>query len=206
MRRLSARSGEAARGRKRMAILRTSRKRREAPASRRALWTVIGLTVIICLPVIATVIMVSQTAQPALFDLVPTKSHSNGFVILAWPDLERARRALAVGTIATGTRLLALGYMMAGDQVARDGDSVNRFLLFPDAGNALHPAHHFGDQMIAVQLQPGSTIHFSERNLLWVRGILYCLPGDPNGDRPLYRMENAQAAIADKRDIRKYFR
>ena len=133
----------------------------------------IGVTVAVCLPV---VIVISRPVAPDLFDLVPKIAQSGGYVLLAWPSLERARAALSTSSIASATGIRALGYLMEGDQRVRDDDDVERFVLLPDAGTAAHPAHRLGDQMIDVRLAPGGRIRFSERHLVWVSGKLRSLP------------------------------
>jgi hypothetical protein len=188
-----------------MAKLRGKRKCSKN-VSRRALWSLIGLTAVTCLPAITVVVLISRTTVPDLFDLVPKAPASDEYELLAWPSLERARRALSVNTIANGARLRALGYMMERDRPLRDGDRVGVFVLLPDVGNALHPAHRFGDQMIEVRLGHGVTAPFHERTLVWVFGTLRSMPGDPAGHEPLYRLEDAQVESANEADISKYFR
>jgi hypothetical protein len=78
--------------------------------------------------------------------------------------------------------------------------------LLPDAGNAWHPAHRFGDQMIEVRLKGADRVQFFEWNLVWVTGIWRSLPGNPSRDTPLYALEDAHVESADKADIPKYFR
>ena len=166
----------------------------------------IGLTAAICLPAIAAVILISRTGGPDLFDLVPRDPGSDGYAFLAWFDLERGRHTLKVGGVSTGAPIRALGYMMEGDQPIRDGELVGRFVLLPDKGNAVHPAHRFGDQMIDVQLRSGDSVPFSRGSLIWVRGTLRAFSGDPGGPQPLYRLENACVESANESDIPKYFR
>jgi len=96
--------------------------------------------------------------------------------------------------------------MMKGDWPVRDGERVQSFVLLPDAGNPMHPAHRFGDQMIDVRLDGDTAVRFSERSLVWVWGTLRMLPGDPSGHKPLYVLENARTEPANKADIQKYFR
>jgi len=96
--------------------------------------------------------------------------------------------------------------MADDDQAVRDGTSVENFVLLPDAGTLLHPAHRHGDQMIAVRLKSGYTIRFAEGRLLWVWGTLRVLPGDTEGRDPLYVLEDARAELAMKADMAKYFR
>ena len=96
--------------------------------------------------------------------------------------------------------------MMDGAQPIAVGRPTKGFLLLPDAGNLLHPAHRFGDQMIAVHLRESDTIKFSPKALVWVWGTLQSSPGDPAGGEPLYALDNARTELAPKADIRKYFR
>ena len=95
---------------------------------------------------------------------------------------------------------------MDGDQPIRESEPVQEFILLPEAGNLLHPARRFGDQMIAVHLPSGRRVQFTPRRLVWVGGTFRASSGDPVGSRPLYDLEQAQVALASKTEIRKYFR
>ena len=182
------------------------RVRRSEVLSRRAARTLVGLVALILLPVIALVIAFTETAGPDLFELTPVAGHSDQYLVLAWPDLERGRHALHTGSISSGAMIRALGYMMEGDRPIHDGDRVPGFILLPDGGNVVHPAHRFGDGMMDVRLEAGSTVRFSERSLVWVWGTLRMLQGDPLGHSPLYVLEHARTEPASKADIRRYFK
>src|ERR1035438_7857287 len=127
---------------------RPKRTRRHEVLSRRAARTLIGLVALIFLPIIPIGIVITQRAGPDLFDLAPLVSHSDQYLILAWPDLERGRNALHTGATSSGASIRALGYMMDGGQPVRDGERVQNFVLLPDAGDSVHPAHRFGDPII----------------------------------------------------------
>ena len=118
--------------------------------------------------------------------------------MLNWSGLQQASHADAA--------VQALGYMLESGQPVRSGDWVQDFVLVPDAGNLLHPAHRIPDEMIAVRLQDGEQIQLSLRSLVWVRGRFRPTPGDPAGFQPLYRIDHARAQLADKSDISRYFR
>src|ERR1035438_2346646 len=184
---------------------RPKRTRRHEVLSRRAARTLIGLVALIFLPIIPIGVVITQRAGPDLFDLTPVVSHSDQYLVLAWPELERGRHALHTGAISSGAMVRALGYMMNGDRPLRDGERVQGFILLPDAGSAVHPAHRFGDQMIDVRLQAGNSARFSEQSLVWVWGTLRMLPGDPLGHAPLYVLEHAQTEPATKAEIEKSF-
>jgi hypothetical protein len=79
-------------------------------------------------------------------------------------------------------------------------------VLLPEAGNLLHPAHRFGDQMIAVHLVPDARVRFSARALVWVRGTFRASAGDPAGAEPVYTLDRARVQPASKDEIRKYFK
>jgi hypothetical protein len=186
--------------------LQAAKVRKEDYSSRRLFRTLAGPVCLICLTAIGAVLLSSPRAGPDLFDLVPKVPKMNGYLLLAWPGLERKLYALDAEAISSGALVRALGYMTDGDQPVRDGASVENFVLLPDAGTPLHPAHRHGDQMIAVRLESGNTIRFSERRLLWVWGTLRVLPGDSEGREPLYVLENARAETAIRADMAKYFR
>jgi hypothetical protein len=185
---------------------RPKRARRREALSRHASRTLVGLVALIFLPIIPIGILITRRAGPDLFDLTPVASRSEQYLILDWPELERARHALHTGAISSGAMIRALGYMMEGVRPVRDGERVQSFILLPDAGSAVHPAHRFGDQMIDVRLEAGNTVRFSEQSLVWVWGTLRMLPGDPLGDEPLYVLEHARTEPANKADIQKYFK
>jgi hypothetical protein len=159
-------------------------------------------------PVLGAVWAITSTSQPDLSELFPLKAQIGEYAILEWSTLLRSRsNALnARSTSFSGASIRALGYMMDGTRPIAAGRQVKSFVLLPDAGNLLHPAHRFGDQMITVQLREGAMIKFSPKALVWVWGTLQASPGDPAGGEPLYAVGNAHAELAPKTDIRKYFR
>jgi hypothetical protein len=165
------------------------------------------LTAGLCVPVLGTFIAIFSTVEPDISDLTPISEKIGEDLILNWPDLERHPRALHEASSAfAGARVQALGYMMENDRPIRAGEPVQDFILLPGAGNLLHPAHRFGDQMIGVHLSPGNPVQFMPRRLVWVGGTFRAASGDPTGSRPLYDLEQAQVALASKTEIRRYFR
>lgn len=170
--------------------------------------TLILVLVIACVPVLGVVWAIASTSQPDLSDLSPSKAQSGEYVPLGWSTLLRnhSRALNARATIFSGASIQGLGYMMEGAQPIAAGQPTKSFVLLPDAGNLLHPAHRFGDQMIAVHLRETDAITFSPRALVWVWGTLQTLPGDPAGGEPLYVLGNARAELVPKTEIRRYFR
>jgi hypothetical protein len=181
------------------------RPRKRGTSSRAAFWTLIWPVAAIFSPAIALLIF-SPSAGPDLSDLVPAARRSDGYVMLAWQDLERTHRSMYAGPAVSGAMICALGYMMDGDGPVREGDRVPSFILLPDAGSLLHPAHRLGDEMIDVRLEARNEVRFAARSLVWVWGTLRALSGKPSERQALYVLQRARAAPADKADIPKFFR
>jgi hypothetical protein len=161
------------------------------------------VTVITCVPVLGTLWAVISTTQPTLSDLSPVTGQSGEYAVLDWPAL---RRDQAHAPIVPGAAVQALGYMVDDeDKSAIPGTRVKEFVLLPEAGNIMHPAHRFGHEMIAVHLREGDEMVFSPRRLVWVWGTFRASSGDPSGSKPLYHLEQARAQPADRADIRRYF-
>jgi hypothetical protein len=155
-----------------------------------------------------TVAVIALTTQPDLNELTPVASHTAGFSLLSWESLLRDQpHALdARSAIASGAAVEVLGYVMDGNRTLENGERMQEFTLLPEAGSPIHPAHRFGDQMIDVHLRDDARFRFSPHTLVWVRGSLQSLSGDPTGDKPLYTIEQAHAERAGRGAIRKYFR
>ena len=185
-----------------------SSKHKSVISRRHEIRFLILLTVGVCVPVMGTLSAIFLTAEPNISELSPIVGIPGDYTVLNWIELERGRsHALRQGTNAfTGARVQVLGYMMEVDQPLPKGKRVREFVLLPDAGNLLHPAHRFGDQMIAVHLAVGNETAFNPRSLVWVKGLLRASSGDPAGAKPLYHLEEATAFPASKMDIKRYFR
>jgi hypothetical protein len=166
------------------------------------------LTVIVGVPVLGSFWAITATTQPDLSELSPLQAQTPEYAVLAWSSLLRGHSKTldARSESFSGMSIQALGYMMDGASPIRTGQPTKSFVLLPDAGNIMHAAHRFGDQMIAVRLRDRDTIKFSPRALVWVWGTLQSSPGDPAGSEPLYALGNARAELASKADIDKYFR
>jgi hypothetical protein len=162
----------------------------------RALVLVIVIT---CVPVLATLLAIVSTTEPDLSDLTPIRQIPGQYALLNW-------FALRQGRLSSESSVQALGYMVESDRSPHSGDWVRDFVLLPEAGNLLHPAHRIPDEMIAVRLREGEKIQFSPRRLVWVWGTFRVSPGDPAGLQPLYDLDRARVQLADKSDIPKYFR
>lgn len=182
-------------------------RKKLAISRKREFGTLIFVVVAGLAPALGVMIGVALTLQDDLSDLTPIRGAESGAVLLTWSSLLQQDQGETGGrpTLHSGLEVRALGYMMDGEHVAREGEWVREFYLLPDAGHVFHPAHRDGDQMIAVHIEDGVRVRFSSRTLVWVWGSLQSLPGDPDGPRPLYTLERAHAQLADKADVRRYF-
>jgi hypothetical protein len=182
--------------------------KRKLPISRKEeVRTLLMIGAGIGIPFAGALLAISVTSRPDLSDLVPIKSSEGSHILLHWSALLRDHpQSLDAGSpLFTGAKVQALGYMLASDRASGVGEWVPDFVLLPDAGNLLHPAHRFGDQMIAVHLEPDARVRFVSRALVWVRGTFRAFAGDPAGSKPLYVLERAHVQPANKEEIPKYF-
>jgi hypothetical protein len=189
-------------------VTRIAASRKRVISRRHEIRFLLLLTIGLCVPILSTVIAIVATTEPDISDLTPAFQTAGEYHMVNWSELERGRpHALQEGSTAfTGAQVQALGYMMEGGQPLRAGDWVPEFVLLPDAGNLLHPAHRFGDQMIAVHLAARGRIQFAPRKLVWVWGTFRASPGNPAGAKPLYDLDRARVLPAGRTDIQKYFR
>jgi hypothetical protein len=116
-------------------------------------------------------------------------------VPVGWPDLERGYDGLG--------RVRMIGYMMDGYQPSRDGATVDMFVLLPEAGQFLHPAHREPNQMVDVH--PSHPVVFRSRDLVWASGTLTRTIGSPGEERADYALTAAEVSPAAERDIGKWF-
>jgi hypothetical protein len=162
---------------------------------------------ITCVPVLGTLLAIVSTTEPDLSELIPVRHTAGQHVMLNWAAL-RQGRLFAESTLQAPIQapIQALGYMVESNRSTHTGDWIRDFVLLPEAGTLLHPAHRIPDEMIAVRLRENDRIQFSPRSLVWVWGTFRGSPGDPAVLQPLYQLEQARAKLADKSDIPKYFR
>jgi len=158
-----------------------------------------GVIVITCVPVLGTLLAIVSTTEADLSGLTPILRAPDGYALLNW-------FALRQGRISSEASAQVLGYMVESDRPRHTGEWVRDFVLLPDAGNLLHPAHRIPDRMIAVRLREGEQIQFSPRSLVWAWGMFRESPADSAGIQPLYHLDEARVKRADKSDIAKYFR
>jgi hypothetical protein len=187
---------------------RSGRKKKRSISRREEVTTLLLIGVGMTIPVAGALLAISVTARPDLSDLVPVRNSAGNYVVLNWSSLLRSHPHTldARASLFAEAPVQALGYMMENDHASREGEWVESFVLLPEAGNMLHPAHRFGDQMIAVHLASDARVRFSSRALVWVWGTFRVCAGTPAGSTPLYALERGRVQPADKGDIQKYFK
>jgi hypothetical protein len=170
--------------------------------------TLVLVAVVAGVPILGTIYVTASTSEPDLSDLSPINQRADNYLILNWPALlQDQAHGLNTGTaIPSGAEVQALGYMMKSDRSAGKEQWVQDFVLLPEAGNLLHPAHRIRDQMIAVHLVDGNRVHFAPRTLVWVWGNFRASGGLGPRSEALYVIERARAKPADMSDIQRYFK
>jgi hypothetical protein len=147
-------------------------------------------------PMFAGLLLVVRDTRPDLSDLrSPEHSAGNDPALLGWAGLAHLTR--------DGAQVKMLGYMMDGYQFVNDGSPAAMFILLPNAGHFLHPAHRDPDEMVEVWPHSGKAV-FKDRQLVWVTGRMIRLKRNPRGDQALYALRDAFVVPAAYDDIAKW--
>lgn len=179
-----------------------------AVAPRDNIRALVLIAVIAGVPILGTIYVTASTSEPDLSDLSPINERAGNYLVLNWSALlqDQAHGLNTGPVIPRGAEVQALGYMMKSDRSAGKDHWVQDFVLLPEAGNLLHPAHRIRDQMIAVHLENGTRIQFAPRALVWVCGNFQTSAGLGPRSEALYVIERARAKVADRADMQRYFR
>jgi len=123
---------------------------------------------------------------------------ADGLPAMGWSDLEN---------LGPGQQRPArmLGYMMDSYRPVPDGTPVETFMLMPDAGHLLHPAHREAEEMVEVWMPLDGPIRYSDRRLVWVSGMLRRKEAKPREGVAAFSMANAEVRLAAERQIREWF-
>ena len=165
-------------------------------------------TAIAGVPILGTIFVTTTTSEPDLTELVPIKGRIANYVVLNWSELllDPSSDARKTTLELADSEVQALGYMFDGDRRISKGEWVREFVLLPEAGTLIHPAHRIRDQVITVHLEDSKGVQFSPRLLIWVWGSFRASSEPAVRSRPLYTLEHARVNLADKADIPRYFR
>jgi hypothetical protein len=174
----------------------SARRGKETRQERLTLWKIITALVT---PMVLALVLVAMDIRIDLSELKSSgQRDEQGAMPLGWPDLE-------VSANQDGPRRVRMiGYMMDGYQPSRDGAQVSMFILLPEAGQFLHPAHRIPNQM--VEIRPRHPIVFRYRDLVWASGVLNRTIGSPGDEKAAYAMSDAEVNRATEREIGKWFR
>jgi hypothetical protein len=175
---------------------RTIRKRDDSVRKKQenlTLWTII---LALAFPMLLAVGLVAMDMRSDLSELKSAgQADEKGAVPVGWPDLERRHEDAG--------RVRMIGYMMDGYQPSPNGATVDMFVLLPEAGQFLHPAHRVPNQM--VEVHPSHPVVFHYRDLVWATGILNRTIGSLGDEKAAYAMVAAEVIPASERDIGKWF-
>jgi hypothetical protein len=154
-------------------------KKKPTVSKRDSIRALILVAVVAGVPILGTIFVTASTSEPDLSDLTPITQRAGKYLVLDWSALLQndPRVSKTATVIPAGAEVQALGYMMDGDRSIRKDQWVQDFVLLPEAGNLMHPAHRIRDQMIAVHLEPDTRIQFSPRALVWAWGNLQAAGG-----------------------------
>jgi hypothetical protein len=159
-------------------------------------WREIPVLLVICLPVagivVGTIAVHNASSQPDLSELAVKP----GSQIVDWSNLSSTTQ---------NRRVRLLGYMMDTSTVIPTGEKVPEFVLMPEAGTAIHPAHREPNAMISVQLRHGTVTEFKHRQLVWAEGLLSPSACSDCDGEPAHVLREAQVSPAITSDIRKFF-
>jgi hypothetical protein len=176
------------------------RKRRE----RRLLITIIASVVG---SLLLAYVLVALDMRPDLSEMSVRGGVQDADRIVAWPDLGGSvdwRRSSGKAYLPDpATRSRVLGYMMDGERSVPDKAMVSGFILMPEAGQLLHPAHLEPFHMIEVSLE--RPFEFQFRKLVWVSGFLRRTKDRPQYGESAWRMRNAIVEPAPSKAIPEWF-
>src|SRR5579862_7564585 len=113
-------------------------------------------------PLVLMYLLIAADMRSDLSELKSRKAHfDDGVALVDWRHLaasdDGGRKRTA--QLPSG-RARMLGYMMDGYQPVRDGTAVKMFILMPEAGHLLHPAHRIPDEMVEVWLDGNRSIPY----------------------------------------------
>jgi hypothetical protein len=168
------------------------RQRRENQRETRVMLVIVAAVALPMILAYALVAMDIRSDLSSLKAVVPPAYQD--IPVTGWADLEKFRGEGPVRMI---------GYMMDGEEPHPDGAAVRAFVLMPEAGQFLHPAHRIPEEMVQVWMS--EPLPFQNRQLVWVTGRLSRTIG---GDREqaAFALSYAEAEPANDREITLWFR
>jgi len=145
-------------------------------------------------PCLLMFFLIGADMRSDLSDLRPrSATFGDGARLIGWSQL---------GALLPEGRVRMLGYMMDGYKSVPDGTPITTFMLMPEAGHLLHPAHRDPDERVEVRLADGSPVPYSDRAMTWAEGYL---KRSEKGAGAAYALEQATVSRADERAISQWF-
>jgi hypothetical protein len=169
-----------------------------------------ALALIVCavvFPLFLAFILVAADMRSDLSELKPMQSPvDQATPLVGWQDLEIPEGQSVSAEQRrwqTPRRVRMLGYMMEGEPPSQEGAPATLFVLLPEAGHILHPAHRIPDQMVEIRLTHAAPFRF--RSLVWVSGTLIRTADGPKSDKAMYAMTDASVEPAAQSDVTRWF-
>jgi hypothetical protein len=160
----------------------------------------------LAIPTFLAFVLVAVDMRSDLDELKSSgQTDDQGAMPIGWPELEgQIDRSTAFQPANwESQRVRMIGYMMDGYKPSRDDEQVSMFILLPEAGQFLHPAHRIPNQM--VEVRPLHPVSFRYRELVWAFGTLNRTAARLGDEKAAYAMGNADVTPASERDISKWF-
>jgi hypothetical protein len=172
--------------------------RNDPPRKRQEILSFWAIIAAVGFPVFLAYILVAFDLRSDLSQLKPVPRVDNaGAIPVGWAGLEGQH---------VGGKVRMIGYMMGyvidGYDRSPEGTFVDTFILLPQAGQLLRPAHRIPAQM--VEVQPCHPIPFHGRALVWVIGALHRTAGH-NAQRAAWVISDARVEAAKQREIVDWF-
>lgn len=160
-------------------------------------------------PMFAGYYFIARDSRPDFSDYKPQAiSATDGTLLLSWSSLRQDpwySNQPSKPIPSSGSVISMVGYMMDGYEFTRDGSTTNMFILMPNSGHIMHPAHRIPDEMVEVWPQQGRIV-FESRKLVWVTGQIVKRDVSMQGERALYALEKASVAPAGFDEVKRWFK
>jgi hypothetical protein len=185
------------------------RKPLKSPGLVREQLTMATILAAIALPMSAGYYFIGREARPDFSDYLPQAiAAADGSLLVSWSSLRQGPRFSdqPANPIPPHRSVVSIaGYMMDGYQYVPDGSSAKMFVLMPETGHILHPAHRIPDEMVEVWPREGRIV-FESRKLIWVTGRLVKQNVPMQGERALYALQDAVVDGVRLEDITRWFK
>lgn len=137
-------------------------------------------------PVLGTIMLIVSSTKPDLFYKTFSPSVEDGILTLDWSTLykleEDCRKSATVPAAFVQPTIRLAGYMLSAHQRGASRREVTAFLLVPNLGHWLHPAHE--DDGVFVRMSGTGKTLLRPRQAVWVQGRLSFSPTQERSEAP----------------------